>query len=529
MHSPQVTFSSADCDLLRRYSHGATWDSVVTNDKVAYKELRDRLKALVGGAAVAYPGSTQMRPFASLYVPSGRPAGIVWACIYPSAVPNKSFGLQVALIISPDGAEICFCLGSGTSQDTDPLQIERNLAAMESMKNRLGNLPLEVVDALEARIRGKWDLRRRWRQAVHGSDFATLTEWIAHASSTKGDAASISLNLTREQLEDLGAAINVTYRDATGLFSPVIDTVYAQAVTQTAPGERAAQSHPPSEQPIIEDPIGDLAERLLLEREYLVTAERLLADRGQMIFFGPPGTGKTYVARELARALAGEEGSVDIIQFHPAFSYEDFIEGYRPTAAAAGQFRITDGALKRAAKRARDTPQSTHFLIIDEINRANLSKVLGECYYLLEYRNASLALQYSGELFDLPSNLWLIATMNTADRSIALLDAALRRRFYFMPFFPDEPPIKGLLHRWLVNNKPSLIWLADVVDEANRLLADRNASIGPSYFLRIGLTEEWVALIWQHQIVPYVAERLYGEEERIPDFALMHLRQRIAT
>ena len=88
-------------------------------------------------------------------------------------------------------------------------------------------------------------------------------------------------------------------------------------------------------------------------------------------------------------------------------------------------------------------------LVIDEVNRANLTKVMGELYFLLEYRGESVTLQYSGEDFSLPENLWIICTMNTADRSIALVDAALRRRFYFAPFFPDEPPVTSLLRRWL--------------------------------------------------------------------------------
>jgi 5-methylcytosine-specific restriction protein B len=114
--------------------------------------------------------------------------------------------------------------------------------------------------------------------------------------------------------------------------------------------------------------------------------------------------------------------------------------------------------------------------------------------------------------------------MNTADRSIALLDAALRRRFFFIPFFPDEPPIEGLLRRWLNQHKPELEWVADIVDQANAQLGDRNVGIGPSYFMRANLTEEWVELIWQHSIVPYLGEQFFGEEERLGDFELTRLR-----
>ena len=104
--------------------------------------------------------------------------------------------------------------------------------------------------------------------------------------------------------------------------------------------------------------------------------------------------------------------------------------------------------------------------------------------FLLEYRDEEIRLQYSDATFSLPANLQIIATMNTADRSIALVDTALRRRFHFMPFFPDTPPIDSLLRRWLNDKHPDLAWVADVVDRANRELADRNAFIGPSHFLK---------------------------------------------
>jgi len=148
---------------------------------------------------------------------------------------------------------------------------------------------------------------------------------------------------------------------------------------------------------------------------------------------------------------------------------------------------------------------------------------------LLEYRDEAIKLQYSASEFRLPANLWFVGTMNTADRSIALLDAALRRRFYFVPFFPDEPPVKGLLRRWLSRHKPALEWVADVVDRANAQLGDRNVGIGPSYFMRANLTDEWVELIWEHAIIPYLGEQFFGEEERLADFELKRLRFGVST
>jgi hypothetical protein len=223
------------------------------------------------------------------------------------------------------------------------------------------------------------------------------------------------------------------------------------------------------------------------------------------------------------------------VQFHAAYAYEDFVEGFRPRSVRGRpDFDLVEGPLKRLARRAAADPEGRYLLVIDELNRANVAKVFGELYYLLEYRDEAVTLQYSGERdgtpdpdggrFRLPRNLWIIGTMNTADRSIALVDLALRRRFYFVPFFPDEPPVAGLLERYLAARHPELLWLAGAVDRANRLLQDRHTAVGPSYFLRPDLTPEWIDLIWEHAVLPYVAEQLPDDPGALQDFRLERLR-----
>lgn len=275
--------------------------------------------------------------------------------------------------------------------------------------------------------------------------------------------------------------------------------------------------------PDAEGTLGGLADRLFLDAGFLERIVQLLRHKRQIVFQGPPGTGKTFVARELALHIAGSADNVDLVQFHPSYTYEDFVQGYRPNPNGNG-FTLRNGPLLRAAQRALENDASTHVLLIDELNRANLAKVFGELYYLLEYRKSEITLQYDGSKFRLPENLWLIGTMNTADRSIALVDGALRRRFYFVPFFPTDPPISQVLDRWLAKHKPDLAWVGDVVRKANRLLRDRHAAIGPSHFLRLDLDEAWVELIWSHAVLPYVEEQLFGESERLEDFALDKLR-----
>ena len=239
-----------------------------------------------------------------------------------------------------------------------------------------------------------------------------------------------------------------------------------------------------------------LADELYLPVSFLEEINTLLEDKKQVIFQGPPGTGKTYVARKLAEHIAGSKDRVTLVQFHPSYDYVDFVQGYRPAPMENGQpgFRLQDGPLLRAARNAADDKSGAkHFLIIDEINRGNLAKVFGELYFLLEYRNERINLQYSDELsLVCPKNLYIIGTMNTADRSIALVDLALRRRFYFVEFHPDKWPIEGLLRRYLEKNPPAADWdVASLVDRANELLSDEpHAAIGPSHFMKENLDED---------------------------------------
>ena len=148
-------------------------------------------------------------------------------------------------------------------------------------------------------------------------------------------------------------------------------------------------------------------------------------------------------------------------------------------------------------------------------------------YFLLEYRDREMRLQYSDQPFSLPGNLYIIGTMNTADRSIALVDLALLRRFYFVEFHSDKSPVNELLRKYLTENAPGMEWVADVVDRANaQLQDDRNAAIGPSYFMKPDLDDDAVKRIWEYNVLPYIEERLFGyDSNQLEDFALEKLRR----
>ncbi len=276
------------------------------------------------------------------------------------------------------------------------------------------------------------------------------------------------------------------------------------------------------DQPTLRQPDKQLCDAVLFPKRWLAGLTDLLAEKRQLVLYGPPGTGKTYLAQHLADHLTTDSGTTELVQFHPSYTYEDFFEGYRPVPAAGGNiaFEIKPGPLRRLAEVARSEPGRPHVLIIDEINRANLAKVFGELYFLLEYRNRTISLQYSDEEFTLPDNLYVIATMNTADRSIALVDAAMRRRFYFVEMAPSTPPVDGLLARWLKAQKKDER-PARLLAELNDRLGDPDAAIGPSYLMNEKIEEDGVLeRIWAHAIMPVLEERFYGTNQTLDRFGL---------
>lgn len=261
-----------------------------------------------------------------------------------------------------------------------------------------------------------------------------------------------------------------------------------------------------------------LATATHLHEAWLGKVTNALHRRGQIILYGPPGTGKTYVARALADRLGKPGSVVKRIQFHPSYTYEDFFAGYRPVTDALGQlsFSLTRGPLREIADEARKNPDVPHVLMIDEINRANLSKVFGELYYLLEYREDAIDVLYAGsgddggKSFSLPANVLIIGTMNTADRSIALLDSAMRRRFSFFELHPDVAPVKGILDRW-AEQHPQTLPVAALFERLNASIRDREDRIGPSHLLRTdNLAMDDLRAVWEESILPLLEERHIG-------------------
>jgi 5-methylcytosine-specific restriction enzyme B len=275
----------------------------------------------------------------------------------------------------------------------------------------------------------------------------------------------------------------------------------------------------------------EFAASVLMDQADLVRIVDLLWERKQVIFYGPPGTGKTYLASKLARQLT-EDGAVKLVQFHPSYTYEDFFEGFRPEPGGSGTltFALRAGPFRDFAEVAADNPSTAYILIIDEINRANLAKVFGELYFLLEYRDQSISLQYSPDKeFVLPENLFLIGTMNTADRSIARIDTAMRRRFAFVELDPRIPPVQGLLARWLTEHHLPLD-AARLLDELNKRLEDSDAAIGPSYLMKeeIYRRADGLDRVWRYDIMPLLEDLFYGQHDLAEQYGVPGLRKAVA-
>ena len=297
-------------------------------------------------------------------------------------------------------------------------------------------------------------------------------------------------------------------------------TRWQQNRTTTTPPPTHPKTPP---QPVSDDlptadelPFETLTEQLYLDDLGVAWLEETLAllnRKGQLILQGPPGTGKTYVARAVAEFLAGSAERVTTVQFHPGTSYEDFVQGLRPDPDRPGPVhrrrRTADHDRQGGRRRTRT---KTYVLVIDEINRGNIPAIFGELYLLLEYRNTPVTLLYGAQQ-SLPPNLLIIGTMNTADRSITALDAALRRRFYIRDLRPDQPPVDGILRRYLADHAPHLAWLADLLDTANRAIGDPDQYIGPSHFMG-DVDEAWARRAWSYSVMPTLRELYYNDTAR---------------
>ena len=247
----------------------------------------------------------------------------------------------------------------------------------------------------------------------------------------------------------------------------------------------------------------------------------VLRNKKNIILQGAPGVGKTFAARRLAWTMMGEkdDSRIEFVQFHQNYSYEDFMMGYKPVEDG---FELKYGIFYRFCQKAANQPDKEFFFIIDEINRGNMSKIFGELLMLIErdYRGTKATLAYNGLSFSVPKNLYIIGMMNTADRSLAMIDYALRRRF---SFFEVEPGFdsEGFIHYQNSLNNETLNKLVNKVKDLNREISldkslGKGFCIGHSYFCgRDVCTEEWLHSIVDYDILPMLSEYWFDDANKL--------------
>ncbi len=265
----------------------------------------------------------------------------------------------------------------------------------------------------------------------------------------------------------------------------------------------------------------DFLSEVYITSEELQKLKSLLRNKQNIILQGAPGVGKTFTAERLAYTLMGvkDNSRVEMVQFHQNYSYEDFIMGYKPNEA--GGFELKQGVFYKFCKKAANSPEKDFFFIIDEINRGNLSKIFGELLMLIEnsYRGKEIKLAYTDELFTVPKNLYIIGMMNTADRSLAMIDYALRRRFSFFEMHPgfDSDGFKNYVAK-LSSEKLTLV--IDKIKALNEVIRDDESlgqgfCIGHSYFCnQTAFSEEWLNNVIEYDIEPMLKEYWFDDVEK---------------
>lgn len=262
----------------------------------------------------------------------------------------------------------------------------------------------------------------------------------------------------------------------------------------------------------------DFLNEVYMTEERYETLVNVLRNKKNIILQGAPGVGKTFAARRLAWSMMGEkdDSRIEFVQFHQNYSYEDFMMGYKPVEDG---FELKYGIFYRFCQKAANQPDKEFFFIIDEINRGNMSKIFGELLMLIEkdYRGTKMTLAYNGLPFSVPKNLYIIGMMNTADRSLAMIDYALRRRF---SFFEIEPGFdsQGFISYQNGLNSETFDELISKVKELNRKIAadkslGRGFCIGHSYFCgRDVCTDEWLHSVVDYDILPMLSEYWFDDE-----------------
>ncbi|PYS82865.1 MAG: hypothetical protein DMF70_07480 [Acidobacteria bacterium] len=429
--NPKLSFSAEDCAVFGRYPNSVSWKDVPKADQELFKDVWTKLKALSQELARSPAAPIPLQADTSHYVPNGRSPNEIWSCVYPAAVSNKSYGLQVALIISERGAEVCFCEGSGTSQVTDLAKKRELEAYFEMMRKRLGNVPREVIAAVEAAMKRRWCYRKSWLTTPNATEFSSLTEWLKYASSPEGSAASVSLYFKPEELEALGTGIFNTFAETLDTFGPILKAVYLGAAVPRQMTDRDAARVDFSLFTQVDDVISGCG--LRTPPNFLRRLIASLAAKPFVILTGTSGTGKTRIAQAIALWLTSDRQAYQLIPVGADWTGNDNIVGY-PDGLDPTVY-VGKPALE-LIWHAAENPDLPHFLILDEMNLSHVERYFADLLSATESHEhiplySGAARKLSGRELPrnlaVPPNLFVVGTVNVDETTYMFSPKVLDR------------------------------------------------------------------------------------------------------
>lgn len=478
----------------------ALWEHVVEPFKQLMMAVRENLTAVIREKM-----ETEKRVFASIlkqFVKQGC-WDFYWGAFYPKG-GKRTEDAQLFMWINRDRLEYGFYIGEYGSD-------QRNRFLQNCQKNRD-----VLARVLQDSLAGSPILFGEREDFVgEPEDFDLSKTWPSFEDWLKDPAeAGIHAAVFLPKEKVLQQSATQLVEEIADVYQRLFPLVLLATLDNPMPaiGDYLERGEPPLINP--EYPLAQCAKDTGFDETLLARWARGIERKGQAIVYGPPGTGKTYLAEHLARHLiGGGDGFYEVVQFHPAYAYEDFVQGIRPKAKGDGQldYPTVPGRFLEFCEKAEGC-HGCCVLIIDEINRANLARVLGELMYLLEYRDREVPLAGGGFLH-IPTNVRIVGTMNTADRSIALVDHALRRRFAFLALYPNY----DILRRYHQGTDFDVEPLISVLRKLNRQIGDPHYEVGITFFLRQDLTEQ-IEDIWRMEIEPYLEEYFFDQRDKVDAF-----------